>query len=81
MEETDAPPLVFAHQVIKQFVDNMLGDKKIDAHGYRVIRLVFRKLGGSWYELCMGSPRNTDLLMQAVGAWGDAKPCATKSNR
>lgn len=74
MEPSETPPLVFAHQVIKQFVNNVVGDADIDSRGYRVIRLVFRKLGGSWYELCMGSPRDTDLLIQAVRAWGEAKP-------
>lgn len=73
MEPSETPPLVFAHQVIKQFVNNVVGEVDIDTRGYRVIRLVFRKLGGSWYELCMGSPRDTDLLIQAVRAWGEAK--------
>jgi hypothetical protein len=73
MEPSETPPLVFAHQVIKQFVNNVVGEANIDTRGYRVIRLVFRKLGGSWYELCMGSPRDTDLLIQAVRAWGEAK--------
>lgn len=73
MEPSDTPPLVFAHQVIKQLVEHLTGGSKIRARGYRTIRLVFRRLGGSWYRLCMGSPRDTDLLIEVVRAWGKAK--------
>jgi hypothetical protein len=73
MEPSDTPPLVFAHQVIKQLVVHLVADAKIGKRGYRVVRLVFRKLGGSWFRLCMGSPTDTELLIQAVRAWGNAK--------
>ncbi len=80
MEPSDTPPLVFAHQVIKQLADHLLGgDTKVGKRGYRVIRLVFRKLGGSWYRLCMGSPRDTELLIETVRAWGKAKADPAKA--
>lgn len=79
MDPSETPPLVFAHQVIKQLVDHLLGDTKIRKQGYRTIRVVFRQLGGSWFRLCMGSPRDTELLIETVRAWGKARSDKAKA--
>lgn len=70
-DESDTPPLAFANQVIKMLANHLLGDKaKVDLAGYRLIRIVFRKLGGSWFQLCAGSPRHLGLLIECVKGWG-----------
>jgi hypothetical protein len=73
-DDTAEPPLVFANQVIKMLAEHVLGEDaaaKVKRRAYRVIRIVFRKLGGSWMEVCSGSPKHTDLLIKCVTAWGD----------
>lgn len=73
-DESKPPPLAFANQVIKMFAEHLLGDEaKLDVHGYRLIRVVFRRLGGSWFELCQGHPQHTKLLLESVKAWGARK--------
>ena len=70
-DESDPPPLAFANQVIKMLAEHLLGeDSKVNRAAYRLIRVTFRKLGGSWLELCSGSPRHVGLLIECVKAWG-----------
>ena len=71
MDDPETPPLAFANQVIKMLGDHLLGDgAKLTLKAFRVIRVVFRRLGGSWQEVCLGSPRHTKLLIECVKAWG-----------
>lgn len=70
MEEPKPVPLVFANQVIKLLGEHVLGDVKLTAQAFRVIRVVFRRLGGSWFEVCQGNPEHTQLLISSVTAWG-----------
>jgi hypothetical protein len=71
MDDDKPPPLVFANQVIELLASHLFGDSvKVSRKGYRVIRVTFRRLGGSWLELCLGSPRDIELLLECVEAWG-----------
>jgi hypothetical protein len=70
-DDSEAPPLVFANQVIKMLGEHLLGDSaELDPEDYLLIRVVFRKLGGSWFEVCQGSPKHTNLLIESIKAWG-----------
>jgi len=70
-DDEEAPPLAFANRVVKMFAEHLLqGKSKLNAAAYRVIRVTFRRLGGSWVEVCEGSPRHTELLIECVKAWG-----------
>lgn len=74
MDDPESTPLAFANQVIKMFAEHLLGDKaKLNLRAYRVIRVVFRRIGGSWFEVCQGSPQHTQLLIESVKAWGAQK--------
>lgn len=73
-DDAPDPPLVFADQIIEMLVGHLFGDSlEIDARECTIIRLAFRRLGGSWFDVCLGSPRNTDLLIGTVKAWGATK--------
>ena len=73
-DDSEEPPLAFANQVVKMLAEHLLGeDAKLDLAAYRVIRVTFRKLGGSWVQLCSGSPRHMSLLIECVKAWGKRK--------
>jgi hypothetical protein len=73
-DESKPPPLVFANQVIGMLADNILGDSvKMNRRAYLTVRVVFRKLGGSWFEVCQGSPEHINLLIESVKAWGARK--------
>lgn len=74
MDESKPPPIVFANQVVQMFANHLLGDKaKLNRQAYGLIRVVFRRLGGSWFELCQGNPQHTQLLLESVKAWGARK--------
>jgi hypothetical protein len=74
MDDSPTPPLAFANQVIKMFAEHLLGDDaRLNLRAYRIIRVVFRRLGGSWFELCQGHPRHTNLLIEVVKACGAQK--------
>jgi hypothetical protein len=73
-DDSEEPPLAFANQVIKMLAEHLLGEKaKLNRRAYQLIRIVFRKLGGSWLEVCSGSPKHMDLLIECVRAWGKRK--------
>ena len=70
-DDSKPPPLAFANQVIELLAQHLLGeDVELEPEAFRSIRIVFRKLGGSWFEVCLGSPKHTDLLIECVKAWG-----------
>jgi hypothetical protein len=65
------PPIYFANHVIQQFVGHLFGDTLlVEAKDYMALRLVFRKLGGSWEQLQLGDIQQMDLLKKVVTAWG-----------
>lgn len=70
-DDSKPPPLAFANEVIELLAQHLLGeDAELDAKAFQLIRIVFRKLGGSWFEVCSGSPKHTNLLIECVKAWG-----------
>lgn len=71
MDACDAKiPLVFANRAIQRLVANQLGSEvMILPNDYRVLRLVFRKRGGSWEALAAGDYRHIEVLAQAVKTW------------
>lgn len=71
MDESPAQPLVFAHKVIKQFVDHLVGDDvRLERNDYAVIRLAFRYAKGSWESVWAGDPVHLELLKKVVLQWG-----------
>jgi len=74
MDNPKTPPLAFANQVIEMLAKHLLGDDvKLSIRAYRVMRVVYRRMGGSWFELCDGNPQHTKLLIETVKAWGAQK--------
>lgn len=70
-DESPNPPLLFANQLIVQFVQHMLGgDVVIEANDFTVIRVAFRKIGGSWEDLVGGDLQQVELLKKVVTTWG-----------
>ena len=70
MGDEEKPPLEFANQVIALFAENLLGKSGLKPKDYTVIRVAFRKVGGSWFELCHGNVGQINLLTQTIRAWG-----------
>ena len=71
MDEAESPPLIFAHRVIRQCVDHLLGgDTILLPRDYAVIRLVFRWCKGSWERLEHGDIVHNRLLTRILTAWG-----------
>ncbi len=67
----DKPPLVFANKVIRRFVDNLFGGQTmILPKDYMVMRVVFRKLGGSWKRIILGDIEANKLVVRIIQAWG-----------
>lgn len=69
-DQEKQPPLEFANQVVSQFAENLLGGKSLKKDDFMLIRLTFRKLGGSWFNLCLGDIRHLILMTYVVRAWG-----------
>lgn len=69
MDDEAEVPLEFANQVVEQFADHLVG-RKPKPNDFSVIRVTFRKLRGSWVELCSGNILHLMLLSQVVRAWG-----------
>lgn len=70
-DATPPPPLLFANHVISQFSAHLLGeDTIVEPNDFMAIRVVFRRLGGSWENLQLGDPAQMEILKNVVGAWG-----------
>jgi hypothetical protein len=64
-------PLVFANQVIRKFVDNLLGqDMIVLPEDYLAIRTAFRSSRGEWEEVKSGNLVHLRILTNIVKAWG-----------
>lgn len=71
MNEAPEIPLVFAHRVIQQFVDHLIGpDIKVEDAQFAAMQQVFRRCGGSWERLVGGDLVHTLLIEVIVTAWG-----------
>lgn len=65
------PPLEFANRVIRRFVDNLYGDDVgVMPQDYTAMRVVFRKLGGSWEKVSQGDINHCRKIVQVVQGWG-----------
>lgn len=70
MDDRPKPPKIFANRVIRQLIEHMFADDfKIKANDYMAIRVVYRKLGGSWDQLGLGSMKELELLSKVVQGW------------
>ena len=65
----------FANLIIDEFVDHIFGKtvKKPKFGDYATIRLTFRSMGGSWYDLCHGDLQSVTQLHDIVEHWGKAR--------
>ncbi len=71
MDDPAKPPLVFANRVIRLFADHLFGaDLIIEPRDFQVLRLIYRKLGGSWVGLIHGNIAQIILLEKIVAQWG-----------
>jgi hypothetical protein len=61
-------PLEFANQVIKRLVLNQSGPTP-NQEDCRVLRVVYRQLGGKWEPLYHGDMAHTRLLAKVVTNW------------
>lgn len=68
----DKPPLVFANRVILRFVRNLIGDDVVvTPDDYTSMRLVFRRLRGSWAGVAQGDLKHCRLISRVVQAWSN----------
>ena len=69
----DAPksPLLLANRMFRELVDHAFGGETIlSPSDYCVLRVVFRRCGGSWEKACQGDITTLRLLSEIVTAWG-----------
>lgn len=71
MDTSRKPPLVFANNVIRETADHVVDDEvMILPQDYTALRVVFRKMGGSWAKIADGDIANARLLARIVKRWG-----------
>jgi len=64
---------VFSNRVIRQFADHLLGaDLIINPEDFMLLRLVFRKGGGSWEKLFRGDIQQLTFLERIISKWGQS---------
>lgn len=72
MSASDPDPLVFANRILHMMLRNLFAEKyKVAPPDYLRMRVVFRKLGGSWQDVWDGDPDQVHLLQSIVKAWGN----------
>ena len=70
MDSRPKTPHIFANKVIKILIESMLADDfKIKSEDYQAIRVVFRKLDGSWDQLGLGSLEELEKLKKVITGW------------
>jgi hypothetical protein len=75
------PPLVFANHVIRQTADHVVDEKvSLREQDYTSLRVVFRKMGGSWAALADGDIDSTRLLSRIVKKWGKSRKKKNESD-
>lgn len=64
------PPILFANRVIRMMVDHSAGEEYITMpEDYTVMRVTFRRLGGSWEAAAKGDVKHLKILRKIVEAW------------
>lgn len=64
-------PLAFSERILRQCVDHAFGVEKARTDkDLKLMRLVFRREGGSWEKLMRGDQKQLKLLGDIVVAWG-----------
>lgn len=64
-------PLAFAERILRQIIDHTFGvEKSRTSQDLQVMRVVFRREGGSWEKLMRGDQTQLKLLSNIVVAWG-----------
>lgn len=80
-DESPKPPVLFANHVIVQFVEHMVGgDILVEPKDFMAIRLVFRRLGGSWEKLFHGDMPHLERLKKVVTTWAQMPNRRKKSD-
>jgi hypothetical protein len=68
---SDSQPKLSANRVIHQLVQHTVSENLTpSAMDYMVMRIAFRKIGGSWEALFAGDQKQMNLLKFVVGSWG-----------
>jgi alpha/beta superfamily hydrolase len=72
-------PKQFANQIIQQMVQHAAsGDTMLAARDYMSIRVVFRRMGGSWSKFADGNYHHMELLRNVIASWiqsrGEVQP-------
>jgi len=68
---SDSQPKVSANRVILQLVQHTVSENlSPSARDYMVMRITFRRMGGSWEALFSGDQRSMSILKFVVGCWG-----------
>ncbi len=71
MDDSPTPPRLFAHHVIKQMCQHLLGeDATLRLEDYMAIRTVFQWCKGSWKDLGEGDIVQLALLEKIISGWG-----------
>lgn len=72
MDPPKKPPIVFANRVIRMLVDHLVDETVIiQPKDYIMMRVVFRKLKGSWQRLQAGDIMMARLMAQIAVSWGN----------
>ena len=71
----DAPkPKQFANQIIQQMVQHAVaGETQLASRDYTSIRVVFRRLGGSWSKFADGDHHHMELLRNIIANWAKSR--------
>lgn len=71
MDSQKEPPLIFANKVIRQIADHLLGsDVILSPKDFSVLRVVYRRLGGTWEKLIGGDLKSLKILEDVIIRWG-----------
>jgi hypothetical protein len=71
MDSPEKPPILFANNVIRNTVDHTVSEQTlVFPQDYTALRVVFRKMGGSWEQIASGSIDHLRLLARIVKKWG-----------
>jgi hypothetical protein len=71
MDSPEKPPILFANNVIRHTVDHSVSEQTlVFQQDYTALRVVFRKMGGSWEQIAAGSIDHARLLARIVKKWG-----------
>jgi hypothetical protein len=70
VDAPEKPPILFANNVIRQTADHIADEKiMILPQDYTTLRVVFRKMGGSWEKIADGDIKHSRLLAKVVKHW------------